>query len=128
MKNKKYYLVFIVMLVLIVVSFSGFWAAKNFLNITIENKSVSQICLHSVELGFFEHLSDYSLGEHERVGFLSLLSASNQLSISYSQGACNKSGESDMRNVSCVLDRKGADSCHIYLSGNGILNCSECYK
>lgn len=125
LKNKKY---FLMLFTLVAVFFSIFWSIKTYLHLTIINAGGTSICLHSVELGFFDYLNDHLVDTNDKVSFSDFFGISDVISISYSNGVCNELGKGHLQKISCKLSRKGSDSCLIYLHKEGVLDCSECYK
>jgi hypothetical protein len=96
------------------------------LHITVVNESGDNVCIVRAKFGFFNYLKSSQVEEKSYKSFTDMISFRDELFIYYYPGKCGN-GE-DSRHLSCVLERKGADACRVYINSNNSLDCSECYE
>lgn len=114
----------VVLLTLFLAAVAGFLLLSAYFSLLIDNRSEKRILVQRVSVWILpiqnkpvvlEPMESYSISAVKFSAFPRLL-------IEMTDDKGNK------KNASCVLDVHSSDLCRVVITGDGALNCSECYK
>lgn len=100
-----------------------FFILMTYFHLSIENNSGKRVVVDRVVLGILPISREPVALEPRGNFYMSPLkfSVSPTLLVEMTDENGHK------KKSSCVLDAGGSDSCHVYISNDGTLDCSECY-